>query len=360
MKGHSIVIAVGLLWVLALPSAAVEDRFPGADWEHVAPEAVGWSSEGIEQAEAWSHRIGSMAVMVIHHGAVVAEWGDTAAKTPLASVRKSLLSALYGNAVERGEIDLKQTIGALGIDDNEPSLTSEEKTATVRDLLQARSGVYHSALYETAEMAARRPPRFSHKAGTFWYYNNWDFNTLGAIYEHAARSSIFDAFEREIARPIGMQDYEPADGKYLTGAASVYPAYPINMSARDLGRFALLYLHQGRWRDRQVVPAHWVEESTQPYSQSDLGPGYGYMWWTGFLDATITPSVKLPPGTFFARGRGGQYAYVIPAYDLIVVHRAAIGADPAPGLKHLGRLLSLLFGAGHFPDTGSSAKLSNE
>ena len=115
--------------------------------------------EGIEQAEAWSHRIGSMAVMVIHHGAVVAEWGDTAAKTPLASVRKSLLSALYGNAVERGEIDLKQTIGALGIDDNEPSLTSEEKTATVRDLLQARSGVYHSALYETAEMAARRPPR---------------------------------------------------------------------------------------------------------------------------------------------------------------------------------------------------------
>src|SRR5262249_44001309 len=153
-------------------------------------------------------------------GAVVAQWGDAAVKTPLASVRKSLLSALIGIAVERGEIDLAQPIGALGIDDNEPSLTAEEKSATVRDLLTARSGIYHPALYESAGMAAQRPPRFSHKPGSFWYYNNWDFNALGTIYEHAVRSSIFDAFEREIARPIGMQDYRPADGEYVTGGAS--------------------------------------------------------------------------------------------------------------------------------------------
>jgi CubicO group peptidase (beta-lactamase class C family) len=79
--------------------------------------------------------------MVVHRGAVVAQWGDTAAKTPLASVRKSVLNALIGNAVERGQIDLSQPIGALGIDDNEPSLSAEEKSATVRDLLQARSGL---------------------------------------------------------------------------------------------------------------------------------------------------------------------------------------------------------------------------
>src|SRR5205814_96396 len=152
--------------------------------------------------EEGSHRIGSTAVMIVHHGAVVAEWGDTAAKTPLASVRKSLLSALIGIAVERKQIDLGKTLAELGIDDNEPSLSAEEKTATVRDLLEARSGIYHSALFETPSMAARRPPRLSHAPGTFWYYNNWDFNTLGAIYEHATRHSIFDAFETEIGRPI--------------------------------------------------------------------------------------------------------------------------------------------------------------
>ena len=69
------------------------------------------------------------------------------------------------------------------------------------------------------------------------------------------------------AEPIGMQDYRPADGVYFTGPASVYPAYPIRMSARDLARFALLYLHDGRWKDRQIVPAQWVHDSVKACSR---------------------------------------------------------------------------------------------
>ena len=62
-----------------------------------------------------------------------------------------------------------------------PKLTLEEKEATVRDLLVARSGVYHIAQEEAPAMAAARPKRNSHPHGTFWYYNNWDFNALGTI-----------------------------------------------------------------------------------------------------------------------------------------------------------------------------------
>jgi CubicO group peptidase (beta-lactamase class C family) len=131
-----------------------------------------------------------------------------------------------------------------------------------------------------------------------------------------SRHSIFDAFATEIAGPIGMQDYRPADGAYVTGAASVYPAYPFEMSARDLARFALLYPHNGTWRDRQVVPAEWVAESTKAYSQTGFGGGYGYLWWIGFVDNLVVPVVKLPSGTFFALGYGGQFAFVMPAYDL--------------------------------------------
>jgi CubicO group peptidase (beta-lactamase class C family) len=310
----------------------------------------------LEKAKSWSRQIGSIAVMVVHRGAVVAEWGDTTAKSELASVRKSLLSALVGKAVERKQIDLSQTIGSLGIDDNEPSLTAEEKSATVRDLLQAKSGVYHAALYETKAAAAQRPARHSHKPGTFWYYNNWDFNTLGTIYERAVRSSVFDAFEREIARPIGMQDYQPGDGAYVTGAASLYPAYPIRMSARDLARFALLYLNTGRWRDRQIISPAWVDESTRPYSHAEWGPGYGYLWWTVPIGSGVAPTVNLPDGTFFAAGTGGQYAFVIPAYDLVVVHSAP---HPNGGvdLRTVGRLLWLLLDAGRFPDIGPDASL---
>jgi CubicO group peptidase (beta-lactamase class C family) len=302
--------------------AMASARFPDITWERVEPEGAGWSRQKLEKAQIWSRQIGSIAVTVVHRGTVVAEWGDTTAKTELASVRKSLLSALIGNAVGRKEINLSQTIGSLGIDDNEPSLTAEEKSATVRDLLQARSGVYHAALYETRAAAALRPARHSHKPGTFWYYNNWDFNTLGTIYERAVRSSIFDAFEREIARPIGMEDYQPSDGVYGTGAASVYPAYPIKMSARDLARFALLYLNKGRWRDRQIIPPAWVDESTRAYSHSEWGPGYGYLWWTGPISNGVAPAVTLPDRTFYAAGTGGQYAFVIPAHDLVVVHSA--------------------------------------
>jgi CubicO group peptidase (beta-lactamase class C family) len=355
--GLTAAILVAVLTICATASlAAAPERYPGAAWERVDPETVGWSKEKLAKAEAWSQRIGSTAVMIIHKGVVIAEWGDTAVKTALASIRKSLLSALFGIAVERGQIDLSQSIGSLGIDDNEPSLTAEEKSATVRDLLTSRSGVYHAALYETRAMAAQRPARFSHKPGSFWYYNNWDFNTLGTIYERAVRSSIFDAFEREIARPIGMQDYRPEDGEYVTGSASVYPAYPFKMSARDLARFALLYLRKGQWEGRQIVPQHWVAASTQPYSRSKWGPGYGYLWWSGPINNQIAPIVNLPKGTFFAQGAGGQFAFVIPEFDLVVVHRAA-HSEGGVNLRQVGRLLWLALGAGKFPDIGPDASL---
>ncbi len=337
------------------------NQFPGVAWNQVDPAQRGWSVSLLVQARAWSQTIHSSAVMIIQHGSVVAEWGDTSKRMDLASVRKSLLSALIGNAVARRQIDLAAPIAWLGIDDNAPSLTAEEKTATVRDLLQARSGIYHAALYETPAMAARRPPRGGHQPGMFWYYNNWDFNTLGAIYLHATGTSVFDALQREIAQPIQMQDYRPKDGVYFTGPDSVYPAYPIRMSARDLARFALLYLHDGRWRGRQVVPAAWVHDSTTPYSKSGFGPGYGYLWWTGFLDPALpTSSVHLPRGSFFAWGAGGQYAVVMPAADIVVVHRVDrdISGYHEVSLRELGRLLWLVLAAAHQPDIGPDTSMA--
>jgi CubicO group peptidase (beta-lactamase class C family) len=114
----------------------------------------------------------------------------------------------------------------------------------------------------------RRPARGSHPPGTFWYYNNWDFNTLGTIYEQATGTGIYEALDRLIARPIGMQDYRPQDGVYFPGAASTHRAYPLRMSARDLARFGLLYLNKGAWAGKQIVPADiprepWVCEASR-------------------------------------------------------------------------------------------------
>jgi len=97
-------------------------------------------------------------------------------------MRKSLLSGLYGIYEAEGKIDLSKTLGELGIRDY-IRLTAVEKQATVADLLKARSGVYIPATGEADSMVANRPERGSHAPGTFWYYNNWDFNALGTIFD---------------------------------------------------------------------------------------------------------------------------------------------------------------------------------
>src|SRR5262249_26784924 len=177
---------------------------------------------------------------------IVSQWGAVTTKFNVHSIRKSLLSALYGIAVANGQIDLNSTLEQLGIDDNEPSLTPQEKQARVIDLLKARSGIYHAALYETPAMKAKNPPRGSPPPRSFWSYNNWDFNALGTIYEQPTHDTIYHAFDVQIAQRIGMEDYDPKEQQYVTGPDSIHRAYPFRMSARDMARFGLLYLRRGR------------------------------------------------------------------------------------------------------------------
>jgi len=310
-----------LLLVLVVGAHSQSSGVPGVEWKHLAsPDQAGWSLQKLANIRDYIEQMGSTSAMIVQHGAVVAAWGDIAGRSNLHSCRKSLLNSLIGIAVAEGKINLNDTLEKLSIDDNKPSLTAEEKQATVRDLLEARSGVYHPTVYETKGMMEQKPPRGSHAPGTFWYYNNWDFNTLGYFYEKATGTKIFDAFYREIAQPIGMQDYKPRDGHYITSADTRFPAYPIDMSARDFARFALLYLHGGKWNTTQVVPEDWVKESTRPYSDSESG-GYGYLWWTGDAASGKPQAISFPKGSSWAEGHLGQYAVVVPSLDLIIVNR---------------------------------------
>ena len=326
--------------------AGAQEQFPGATWEWVSdPATVGWSQGRLQSARDYSKTISTEAVMIVLNGRGLDEWGATTDRFNVHSIRKSFISALYGIHVREGRIDLAATMGGLGIEDNEPVLTPVEKTATVKQLLQARSGVYHPALYETASMKAKRPPRGSHDPGTFWYYNNWDFNVLGTILEQQARTKIFADFKKRIADPIGMQDYRVEDGKYVTGADSIHPAYPFRMTARDMARFGLLYLRQGRWKDQQVVPADWVKESTTSYSDAGSSGGYGYLWWIA-VNGKHLPGVALPDGSYSARGAGGHYILVIPSMDLVIVHRVNTDIpNRSVSSTEFGRLVRLVLDA---------------
>lgn len=295
-------------------------------WATADPKAAGWSMQGLGAVEEASKALKPRAFMIVQDGKEIASWGDVSAKTDVASVRKSLLSALYGIAVSEGRIDLSKDMASLGIDDKAPGLIDTEKTATVRDLLMARSGIYHPAAHETKAIKRKRPERGSHAPGSFWFYNNWDFNVLGSIYRKLTGEDIFQSFEARIARPIGMEDFMPADGRYATEAASEHPAYPFRLSARDAARFGQLYLDGGTWNGKQIVPAAWVKESTTAYSWTKRGrQGYGYMWW-------VLPPEDWGPGAAYASGFGGQTIAYMPAKRLVVVQMVDLKQTPK-GIK---------------------------
>jgi CubicO group peptidase (beta-lactamase class C family) len=356
--------------LILLLSAACKDSPQPPDGSVADADSSAFAAVG-----AYAASIHSPSGTVLVHGQTVYSWGDTTAKLQIHSIRKSFLDSLYGAKVAQGQIALSSTLGQLGINDANPALTTTELTATVQDLLEARSGVYHVANYETASEVTLRPAVGSHAPGTFFYYNNWDFNAAGAVYERETGTSIFTAFENQIARPIGMQDYAPTDGLYEwslasgdetyastdgstpSGAVSTLPAYTFSMSTRDMARFGQLFLQKGMWNGTQVVPASWVAASTTSYSvvpadyNDPPGEGYGYLWWIGGDGAGLFFDVDLGAGCYSAIGSGGHHIVVAPAFDLVVVVRADDAyyeADEATnniGPHLMGQLMSRVLAA---------------
>ncbi|HEY2840154.1 MAG TPA: serine hydrolase, partial [Pirellulales bacterium] len=152
-------------------------------------------------------------------------------------------------------------------------------------------------------------------------------------------------FKTRLADPLEMQDFRIEDCAYVTGADSVYPAYPSRLSARDMARFGLLFLRHGAWQDKQIIPADWVKESTTSYSDAGDRGGYGYLWWVA-KDGKHLPGVHLPAGSYSARGAHGHYILIVPALDLVIVHR--VDSDVAGrevSAAEFGKLVSLILAA---------------
>lgn len=343
------------------------DVFPGKTWVTATPEELGWSTANLDEARKFFDTLPPASLVVVDHGRVAVDWGDSTKKIKISSMRKSILSALYGIDSANGRLDLDKTLEQLGIDDD-PPLAASEKKATVRMLLEAKSGVYHSYVAGTPTMRETMPARGSHPPGTLWYYNNWDFNALGTIFEQQFHTTIGAEFRDRIALPTQMQDFRLEDVYYQRAEPdspeyqkSRHPAYHFRLTARDLARFGLLMMQNGNWNGSQVIPAGWVEESTHAYTTDTTplardGAGYGYLWWVnGF---------RLPEKSFSARGALAKYLVVIPQRGLVIVYlnhvefpdngatmsEAELAKLPTISPSQMGHLLELLLHAQHSTD----------
>ena len=255
--------AVAILAVGSYGFSPVVDRSLGTEPQANAAEVLPASPKLVDFARDEARAID--AFVVRRSGLTVAQWGEASVPMNLSSVRKAVLSLLYGVAEAKGLVDLDRTLGTIGIDESATPLTDTEKRATIRDLLKARSGVYLPTGAETATMLRTRPARGSVGPGERFFYNNWDFNVLGVAFERETGMTIGKALKEWLAGPIGMRDFHPTHVVWDRWfSPSDHPTYRIHMSARDLALVGQLLLDNGIANGERIVPVAYLRDSLTP------------------------------------------------------------------------------------------------
>lgn len=240
----------------------------------------------------------------------------------LHSARKPIISLLIGIAQDKGLLNINETLGEMGIGENGVELTETEKSASIRDLLMARSGIYLDADAQP-EMATERPSRGQYRPGEFYYYNNFDFNALGTILNVKTGMSYEECLYEWLALPLEMQEFRSENVVYGTPFSSIdtqHPAYKTWMSARDLAKIGSMMAQKGMWKGKRIVSESWILESTTPYhrfaEENANWPktAFGYLW-----------AVDTENNNIWGSGYGGQHLMVDTTNQLVLVQRHFTG-----------------------------------
>ena len=257
---------------------------------------------------------------------------------PAKSVTKSVTSALIGIALAQGRIESLQ-LDLPALFPRYPELAAQDspkRHITLEHLLTMTAGFRWDEFtpgYNSSDKMVASPDwiehvldlPLAHAAGERWVYNSGCSMLLSDILARAVGRPVDDWARDVLFDPIGLENYNWSLGKN----GVINTGWGLAMSRRDLARIGVLYLNEGRWGDRQVVPADWVRRSTatQVLGVGDYFPfAYGYQWWR-LQDPEPTVAMLAVNDAFFALGFGGQFVFVVPHLELVVVSTAANFAD---------------------------------
>jgi CubicO group peptidase (beta-lactamase class C family) len=300
--------------------------FEGSEWQTASPESQGLDPErlarGIERVGALS---GARSLLVVRNARIVAERsfaGSDLNRRPhdIKSASKSLLSALVGIALEEGWIDgLDATVAEL-LPGYAEGLPPEKRGIALADVLSMSAGLattshgHYGAWVSSSDWtraALARP--MTAPPGTDFTYSTGSSHLVSAILTEAAGESVLALAQERLTGPVGItiHSWQRSPEGYYFGGNS------LALTPRDLARLGQLYLQEGRWNGRQVVPASWVAESTERHAEGwpHRYGAYGYLWW-------------LPPDdpweSYAAVGYGGQFLYVVPELRMLLVMTSTI------------------------------------
>jgi CubicO group peptidase (beta-lactamase class C family) len=339
------VATVATVWVLLLILGGCSEpddvrNAPGETRSSPGSASPEEFSAGIDQFVESTLTYRSLrAVLIIVEGRTVVEryYQTSAAEyRDIESVTKSVMSTLVGIAIDEGLIrDVDQTLAEL-LPSYAASMKRSVARTTLRQVLTATGG-FEGEIDEGAfgftesedwvrgvlDRAVRRP-------GRQFAYSNGGAHLLSAILQQSTGMSVLDYARAKLFDPLVIPTRPAAEPAGDFGEAHNLDAYlradfawpvdpqrrhlgwaMIKLRPRDMARLGLLYLQEGRWKHRQVVPARWVQEATTAkVATEELLEGYGYMWWTTTMG---------DDPAYIAWGYGGQLIEVVPARDLVVV-----------------------------------------
>ena len=362
MKLTRVLTTCLLASVLLLVSSTAAPQSPyyplPGSWERRAPEEVGMDpvllAEAIEfaksqetskpmdfsdQEEIFGRPLGPLPKrrahtngLVVRHGYIVAEFGETTKVDPTYSAAKSYLSTIAGLAYDRGLItDVHDAVGQ-DIDDGGYDSPQNAQVAWHHHLQQTtewegtlwdrRSDFIGSVEFGSAE----REPRELQKPGTYYEYNDVRINRLALSLLRLFETPLPLVLRDGIMDPIGASNswsyhgYANSDVvingltvKSVTGGTRWGGGLWIN--SFDHARFGLLFLRRGQWNGQQLISEEWIDMAT---TRGDVGPDYGYLWWLN-TDGEAWPDA--PRSAYRASGHGSNTVWVDPEHDLVIVWR---------------------------------------
>ena len=306
--------------------------FPGGEAIEL-PATYSYGGES-HSTQTFLQETDTAALLVIADGAIVYEnyWltGGPDTHWMSMSVGKSFVSALVGIAIEEGLIESVTD----PITKYVPELAgSAYDGVRIKDILQMSSGARWNEDYSDPESDVMRYVyafgngeslnEFAatlvreREPGTYNYYNSTDTQTLGMLLVAATGESLASYAGKKLWEPLGME----SDAYWVTDDDGMeMAAGGLQVTARDYAKLGQLYLQNGSWNGKQVVPAQWVHDSVTPdapHVMPGLDPeypiGYGYQWWI----------LQGDEGEYSAIGVYNQFIYVNPTKRIVIVKLSA-------------------------------------
>lgn len=297
------------------------------EWESKSPSELGWNISELGGLLTYLEDNNTRAFIVLKDGEIVIEeyFGNNILGTnPFdrntqwywASAGKTLTATLVGIAQQEGLLNINnKTSTYLG--NGWTSLTSDkEDMITVKNQLTMTTGLE----YNISDLDCTLPSCLTYRAdaGQQWFYHNAPYTLLEKVVENATGVSYNDYTNQKVESVIGM------NGQWISqGYNNVFWS-----TARDMARFGLLILNQGKWNNTEVLSDAEYYEQMVNTTQS-LNPSYGYLWWLNGKESIIFPSLpnsfnvslsdNAPIDLFAGMGKNGQFVEVIPSKNLVVI-----------------------------------------